>query len=143
MNKIFTAIDKSKKRIFIKKNIFFSAILIILLGVIYAEKVEEDGLFTKIYSFIFLTWIFLNIVSNFFISSYKVIGYINFSDETIELPKLKIKINEIEFLKVNYTVSHKFLIDYKQDIEILKRVLLYYKQKGLNVSYTYKGKTVI
>ncbi len=101
MTKIFTAIDKSKKRIFIKKFIFFSVILIILLGVIYAEKVEEDGLFTKIYSIISLTWIFLNIISNFFISSYKVIGYINFSDETIELPKLKIKINEIELLKVN------------------------------------------
>lgn len=46
-------------------------------------------------------------------------------------------------LKSHHTASHKFLIDYKQYIEILRRVLLYYKQKGLNVSYIYKGKTVL
>lgn len=179
MTKIFTAIERSKKRILTKRIIFFSVILVILLGIIYIDKIEKEGLFTKIYLFIFLAWVFLNIVSNFFISSYKIKGNVTFSDETIELPKLKAKINQIELLKINvnnykgehhkgmfvgigaaapkeginntislnlkyhYKVNYEFLIDYKQDIEILKRALLYYKQKGLNVSYIYKGRTVI
>ncbi|NPA68337.1 MAG: hypothetical protein GXO50_06975, partial [Chlorobi bacterium] len=46
-------------------------------------------------------------------------------------------------LKNNKKLKYNFLINYKKEFELIKRILLYYKKNGVNVSYILKGKVII
>ena len=95
IKKKFILVKKSKKLLTIKRTIFYSIILVIILFIYFLNHSENHTL-KLVYVYSLLLWVLLNFISGFFINSYKKIGKLSFFNNKISFIDISAELTNIE-----------------------------------------------
>lgn len=98
-SKSFEIVEKDKFRSNFKIGLFLIVIPLIISALIFIPK-EVDNLYAKIYPYIFIFWLLLNIISNFFIKSFKTVGDVYFRDDSVIIKMNKVLLKDVKRILV-------------------------------------------